>query len=179
MAMEGIAVSGPGPYVPDPTAGLLNPNDLPHAKIVRRSRNCKHLPCPQCGKSCFRNRTCTRVRHDVGDLVTGKPRAIALVYSQHRGTKCQTFFEADTSEYSRPTARYTHRVVSWAVRLVVEDGLPYQAASWHLWRDQRVIVPFATSQNWVEAGGEKGGAANVAELSRLGPGGLLGGPRGR
>ena len=173
MAMEGIAVSGPGQYVPDPTAGRLNPNDLPHAKIVRRSHNFNHLPCPQCGKSCFRNRTCTRVLHDVGDLVRGKPRDIELVYSQHRCTKCQTFFDADTSEDSLPKARYTHRVVSLAVRLVVEDGLPYQAASWHLWRDHRVFVPFATIQNWVEAGGEKGGATNVDELSRLGAGGLL------
>ena len=42
-----------------------------------------------------------------------------------------------------------------AVRLVAEDGLPYQAASWHLWRDHRVFVPYATIQNWVEAAGEK------------------------
>jgi len=42
-----------------------------------------------------------------------------------------------------------------AVRIVVEDGLPYRPASWHLWRDSRVFVPFATIQNWVEAGGKK------------------------
>ena len=59
------------------------------------------------------------------------------------------------SDYAVPKAHYTHRVVSLAVRLVVEDGLPYQAASWHLWRDHRVFVPFATIQNWVEAGGKK------------------------
>jgi hypothetical protein len=52
----------------------------------------------------------------------------------------------------------------------VEDGLPYQAASWHLWRDHRVFVPFATIQNWVEAGGEKGGPTDVDELSGLGLG---------
>jgi len=163
-------VSGPGQYVPDPTAGITDPNDLPRAKIVRRSRNFTHLPCPQCGKSCFRTRTCTRVLQDVGDLVTGRPRAIELVYSQPRCPKGQKFFDADTSEYSLPKARYTPRGVSLAVRLVIEDGLPYQAASWHLWRDHRVFVPFATIQNWVEAGGEKGGAADVDALSRLGAG---------
>jgi hypothetical protein len=72
-----------------------------------------------------------------------------------------------------PKARYPQRVVSLAVRLVVEDRLPSQAASWHLWRDHRVFVPFATLQNWVEAGGEKGGPTEVDELSRLGPRGLL------
>ena len=109
--------------------------------------------------------------HDVGDLVSGRPRDIHLVYSQHRCTKCQQDSSTRTlSEYALPKAHYTHRVVSLAVRLVVEDGLPYQAASWHLWRDHRVFVPFATIQNWVEAGGKKGGPANVDELSRLGPG---------
>jgi len=42
-----------------------------------------------------------------------------------------------------------------AVRVVAEDGLPYRPASWHLWRAHRVFVPFATIQNWVEAGGKK------------------------
>ena len=48
-------------------------------------------------------------------------------------------------------------VIAFArVRLVVEDSLPYRAAGWALWRDHRVFVPFATIQNWVEAGGKKG-----------------------
>jgi hypothetical protein len=108
------------------------------------------------------------VLHDLGDLISGRPRDIELVYSQHRCTKCNQFFNADTSEHALPKSLYTHRVVAVAVRLVVEDGLPYQAASWHLWRDHRVFVPFATIQNWVEAGGKKCGPANVDDLSRLG-----------
>jgi len=78
-----------------------------------------------------------------------------------------------------PKAHYTHRVVSLAVRLVIEDRLPSQAASWHLGREHRVFVPFATIQNWVEAGGKKGGTANVDTLSRLEPGRLLGVHRSR
>ena len=163
-------MSGPGQYFPDATEGIIRPQDLPKATIVRRSRNYPHLPCPQCGKSCFRNRTRKRLLHDVGDLVQGRPRDIELTHSQHLCTKCRNYFDADTSDYALPKAHYTHRVVSMAVRLVVEDGLPYQAASWHLWRDHRVFVPFATIQNWVEAGGKKGGSANVDQLSQLGPG---------
>jgi hypothetical protein len=170
LAKEGVAVFGPGQYGPDPTEGITRPEDLPKAKVVRRSRNYSHLPCPQCGKSCYRNRLRTRVLHDVGDLVLGRPRDIELVYSQHHCTRCNVFFNADTSEYAVPKSHYTHRVVSLAVRLVVEDGLPYQAASWHLWRDHRVFVPFATIQNWIEAGGKKGGSADVDDVSGLGPG---------
>jgi hypothetical protein len=69
-----------------------------------------------------------------------------------------------------PGSHYTHRVIALAVRLVVEDGLPYRAASWHLWRDHRVFVPFSTIQNWVEAGGKKGGAARRWKVPRRGAG---------
>jgi hypothetical protein len=48
-----------------------------------------------------------------------------------------------------PKSRYTRRVVNLAVRLIHEDGLPYRAASWHLWRDHRVFVPWGTIQNCV------------------------------
>jgi hypothetical protein len=51
-----------------------------------------------------------------------------------------------------------------AVRLVAEDGLPYRAASWHLWRDHRVFVPYATIQNWVEAAGGKNPEPVVGQL---------------
>ena len=172
-------MSGPGQYLSDPTEGITRPADLPSARISRRSRNFKHRDCPYCGKRCYRHDTFTRVLHDVGDLVDGRPRDIHLEYSQHRCTKCRQSFNADMSDYGWPKAHYTHRVVSLAVRLVIEDGLPYQAASWHLWRDHRVFVPFATIQNWVEAGGEKSGAADVDELPELEPGGLLGVHRGR
>ena len=65
------------------------------------------------------------------------------------------YFNADLSDLADRGAQYTRRVVHLAVRLVVEDGLPYRSASWHLWRDHRVFVPWATLQNWVEATGEK------------------------
>jgi len=108
--------------------------------------------------------------HDVGDLVAGRPCDIHLVYSQHRCTRCRKHFNADMSDYAAPKAHYTHRVVAVAVRLVVEDGLPYQAASWHLWRDHRVFVPYATIHNGVEAGGEKGSQPDGRRLPRRGPG---------
>jgi len=162
-------VSGPGEYLSDRTEGITRPEDLPKAKLIRRSRNFRHRPCPACGKSCFRSRTGRRILHDVGDLVVGRPRDIEISYSQHHCTRCRKYFNADMSDYGLPKSHYTHRVVALAVRLVVEDGLPYQAASWHLWRDHRVFVPYATIQNWVEAGGKKGGQPNGRFLPEVGP----------
>jgi hypothetical protein len=147
---------GPGEYRPDPTEGITRPQDLPKPRIVPHSRNYSHRPCPRCGKSCHRDRVFTRTLHDVGDLVSGRPRDIQLTYSQHHCCRCRKYFNADASDLAPPKSHYTHRVIGLAVRLVVEDGLPYEAASWHLWRDHRVFVPYATIQNWVEAGGEKG-----------------------
>lgn len=50
------------------------------------------------------------------------------------------------SDLAAPKAHYTHRIVSMAVRLVAEDGMPYEAASRRLRRDHRVFVPWATIQ---------------------------------
>src|SRR5512135_3086930 len=81
---------------------------------------------------------------------------------------------ADMTDLAPPGSPYTRGVIDVAVRLVVEDGLPYRAASWALWRDHRAFVPYATIQNWVEDGGGKGGATDPRRLPRLGALRLLG-----
>jgi len=146
---------GPGEYVPDVTEGITRVENLPKPKIVRRSRNFKRRKCPYCDYSAYRDKVFTRTLHDLGNLAANRPRDIVVTYSQHCCSRCKRYFNADTSDLADPGAQYTRRVVRLAVRLVVEDGLPYRAASWHLWRDHRVFVPFATIQNWVEATGEK------------------------
>jgi hypothetical protein len=163
--MEDFVMFGPGEYLPDPTEGITDPKDLPKPKIVERSRNFSSRPCPRCGERCGRKKLFTRKLHDLGDLVSGRPREIHLTYSQHKCSKCRKYFNADMSDLAAPKAHYTHRVVGMAVRLVAEDGLPYEAASWHLWRDHRVFVPWATIQNWVEAGGKKSSTPNRKQLS--------------
>jgi len=148
----------PGQYVADATEGITRVEDLPAPQIIERSRNYKRRPCPQCGGSAYRLRTYQRTLHELGDTLSGRPRDLHVTYSQHRCQHCGTYFNADMDDLALPRSHYTHRVVHTAVRLVVEDGLPYRAASWHLWRDHRVFVPFATIQNWVEDGGKKGRA---------------------
>ena len=81
---------------------------------------------------------------------------------------CRKYFNIDLSELALPGSHYTRRVIQLAVRLVVEDGVPYRPASWHLWRDHRVFVPFGTLQNWVESGGKKGSRADGRRVSGLG-----------
>ena len=139
-------------------------------------RTCRK-PCASSGVATIRNdharsvvgvaiaiRTVERTLHDLGDLVRERPRDLLLTYSQHYCCKCKSYFNVDMSDLALPKSHYTHRVVAMAVRLVVEDGLPYRAASWHLWRDHRVFVPYATIQNWVECGGKKGGATHPRRL---------------
>ena len=105
--------------------------------------------------SAYRDKRIGRLLHDLGDPRTERPVDIYVTYSQHLCSRCKKYFNADMSDLALPGSSYTHRVVSTAVRLVAEDGLSYRAASWHLWRDHRVFVPFATVQNWVETSGEK------------------------
>lgn len=145
----------PGEYLPDPTEGITDPDELPKAVVVQRARDFRRRPCPRCRRSCYRDGRALRRLHDLGDLRNGRPRELEVVFSKHRCEKCKLYFSVDLSDLAPPYAHYTTRVMALAVRVVVEDGLPYREASWHLWRDHRVFVPWATVQNWVEAAGEK------------------------
>jgi hypothetical protein len=73
--------------------------------------------------------------------------------SRHSCSKRRRYFNADMTDLACPGSHYTRRVVDTAVRLAVEDGLPYRAAGWAPCRDRRVLVRFATTRNRVEAGG--------------------------
>lgn len=150
-------MGGVGEYRADPTEGITRVEDLPKPKLVECARTFKRQPCPQCAHPSYRHRSYIRMLHDLGDLVLGRPREVRLTYSQHYCSFCRCYFKADTEDLAPPASQYTWRVTGLAVRLVVEDGLPYRTASWHLWRDHRVFVPFATIQNWVEAAGKKRG----------------------
>ena len=153
---------GPGEYLPDPTEGVTRPEDLPAPTIVRKSRDYPKRPCPHCGHRACRDGRRKRKLHDLGDMTTGRPREMLMTFSVHCCSKCDRYFYADTSDIAPPGAQYTTRVIAMAVRLVVEDGLPYRTASWHMWRDHRVFVPFATIQNWIEASGESNRSARYA-----------------
>ena len=104
----------------------------------------------------------SRTVHDLGEPCSGRPVDLVVSYSKHHCPHCDCYFSVDLSDLAWPKCLYTRRVQDLAVRLVAEDGLPYQAASWHLWRDHRVFVPYATIQNWVEAAGKK----NAEDASR-------------
>ena len=165
---------GPGQYRPDPTEGITRVEDLPQPIVTRRRRDYRRRPSPRCGHSAYRDSRGRRTLHDLGDPRTGRPHDLVVTHSRHDCTRCRKYFNADMTDLADRGSHYTRQVVDAAVRLVVEDGLPYRAASWSLWRDHRVFVPFATIQNWVEAGGETGGATGRDRAPRLGAGRLLG-----
>ncbi len=162
---------GPGEYRPD--IAFQRVEDLPRPKVILQERNYPYLPCPQCGRLAPRDRVFTRSLHDLGDLVSGRPLELRLTYSQHYCALCRKYFRVDQSDLAPPSSHYTQRVISLAVRVVVEDGLPYRAASWHLWRGHCVLIPFATIQNRVEAGGKKSQPRHRKRPPRLGTGWLL------
>jgi len=145
----------PGVYLADPTEGITSPDDLPTPKKQFRSRVRDTCPCPNCQYLARHHGNRERSLHHLGDPISGRPIDITLRYSLHYCCKCKTYFSNNTTDFAPPRSDYTNVVIELAVRLVVEDGLPYRSASWHLWRDHRVFVPFATIQNWVEAAGEK------------------------
>src|SRR5262245_15550188 len=140
---------GPGAYRPDPTEGITAIADLPQPEMVPYSRNDIRNVCPRCGHAAYRDKQSQMTLHDLGNVVLSCTRNLLIRYAQHDFTSDRKYFNADLYVVARPGSHYTHRVIDLAVRLVVEHGLPYRPASWHLWRDRRVFVPFAMIQNWV------------------------------
>jgi transposase-like protein len=165
---------GPGEYRPDPSEGIIRIEDLPKTKIRVQSRNSRRRPCPRCGHRAYRDGRGRRTLHDLGNPLTGRPCDLILIHSRPYCSRCRKYFNADMTDLADPGSHSTRRVIDAAVRLVIEDGLPYRTAGWTLWREHRVFVPYATIQNWVEAGGEKGGETDRCRLSRLGTLRLLG-----
>lgn len=163
----------PGIYLPDATEGIIDPKNLPRPHVIERSRNFRRHACPNCDHQASRVRTFKRTLHELGDPIENRPRDLHVTYSQHHCVACDLYFNADMLDLAVPNGHYTHRVVMTAVRCVVEDGLPYRVASWHLWRDHRVFVPFATIQNWVEAAGEKKPEMHRARIPRRRSGQVL------
>jgi DNA-directed RNA polymerase subunit RPC12/RpoP len=165
---------GPGAYRPDPSAGIPAPADLPQPAIVPYSRNDRRNACPRCGHAAYRDKPFQRTLHAVGNLALWCPRDLLGTYSQPSCTKCRKDFRADLADLAPPGRQYPHRVIDLAVRLVVADGVPSRPARWHLWRDHRVFVPFATMQHWGEAGGKKGAGTHGPGRPGLGGGGFFG-----
>ena len=146
----------PGRYAPDASEGITRLEDLSPPRLRCRSRNYRRRRCLRCGRTACRHDIGRRKLHDLSTLQSGRPLDLLVAYSKHRCAGCGRNFSADLSDLAPPGSHYTNRVIDVAVRVVVEDGLPYRTASWHLWRDHRVFVPHATIQNWVEAAGKKG-----------------------
>ena len=142
-----LPIPGPGEYRSDSTEGITRGEDLPKPKIRCPSRNYRRRPGPGCGHRADRDRQVRRTLHDLGNPLTGRPCNLILIYSQHDCTGCRKYFNAAMTDLAEPGSHSTRRVIDGAVRWVIEDGLPDRAASWSLWRDHRVFVPYATIPN--------------------------------
>lgn len=141
-------------YVPGIKA-ITSVDEVPEPIVITRRFVYRKRKCPDCGHMSCKNKTLVKTVHDFGDLDVERPVDIKIVYSQHHCCKCNTFFNANYSRIAQPRYQYSNRVVQCAIRLVVEDGLPFRPASLHLWRERLVFVPYGTIKNWVVASGEK------------------------
>ena len=148
--------SGRQPRSPTASMGGVQPSPRPH-------------PLPPLGPPlASRHPSGHRTVHELGDVSTGRPVHLVVLSSSHDCSKGRQHGHRDLRALAPPGGPDPQRVRPLAVRLVVEDGLPYRPASWHLWRDHRVFVPFATIQNWTEAGGKKGTRSDGQYVSGLG-----------
>jgi hypothetical protein len=162
-------MDGPGRYLPAPTEGIPDGNDLPAPHVVASNRDQQQTPCPRGAPSASRHTSGKRTGHDVGNLSTGHPVALLVASASHdcgHGTKPCTM---DLTDLAPPGSPDTPRVIALAVRVVGDDGVSSRAARWHLWRTHRVCAPCATLPNGAEAGGKTGPGASPRRVARVGP----------
>ena len=150
---------GPGAYLPDRTEGITRVEDLPSPVFARRSRNYRHRPLPTLRPLLLPRDGRGGILHDLGFPLRDRPRRLQVVYSKHYCAACRARTSTPTwRTWLRPAVTTPAGSSAWRPGSAVEDGLPYRTASWHLWRDHRVFVPFPTIQNWIEAAGKKSAA---------------------
>ena len=116
-------MSGPGNYVPDPTEGITNPDDLPAPVIKNRSHCRKKSRCPYCKHLATRCKKPTRKLHHPGDPASGQPVDILLQYSAHYCRQCDKYFNIDTSHIAPPKSACANAVIELAIRLGAWDLL--------------------------------------------------------
>ena len=107
---------GPGEYVPDPTEGIVDANDLPQPLVVPYDRNHDHNPCPRCGHLAYRHKSGQRTLHDLGALAAGCPIDLLVTYLSHYCLNCRKYFNSDLSDLALPGCHDTRRVIQLAVR---------------------------------------------------------------
>ena len=122
---------GPGEYRPDPSQGITRIEDLPKPKIRCQSRNYRRRPCPRCGQSAYRDRRVRRTLHDLGNPLTGRPRELIVIYSQHCCTRCRKYFNADMTDLADPVvtlpSALSTRPSAWSSRTAYRIAPPVGA----------------------------------------------------
>ena len=53
-----------------------------------------------------------RTLHDLGNPLTGRPRELIVIYSQHYCTRYRKYFNADMTDLAAPGSHSTKRVVN-------------------------------------------------------------------
>ena len=100
-ATEGFAVSGSRGLFAGPHGGHHSPRRSAQSQDRSTQPQLQTPPLSALWEICARDRVFTRILHDLGDLVSARPRDIHLVYSQHHCTAAG-YFNADTSDYALP-----------------------------------------------------------------------------
>ena len=131
----------PGASAPARPAGTPRVQDLPGPSAGSRSPTTAAAPARAAARGCHRDTTGRRAWRAGGSLRNDRPRDRRPAYPRPSGARCPRSLSADPSGRAPPGRPCTHRAISRASRLVLGDGWPSRAASWHLWPDHRVFVP--------------------------------------
>jgi len=108
--------------------GITRVEDLPKPRIEHRSRNYPARRCRRCGRRAGRYAVASRTLHDLGDPRQPVPLILLLAAPNITAPTALATSASICPTWPCPNV-CTHAASATGVRLVAEDGLPYQAAS--------------------------------------------------
>ena len=155
----------PGPVntEPVPTEPTTRIEDLPKPNLYFRELQLSTVTLPAVSPQFPPRRQRPAARSTTSETCSrGGPVTWSCSTPQHYRTRVASTSTPRGPTWPIPAATTRDGSSDTAVRLVVEDGLPYRTASWSLWRDHREFVPYchdpalgrgrgkAARRNWTE-----------------------------
>jgi len=109
---------------------------------------CKTIACPICGINGKKHSAATRL---INDISFGRAIQLKVKFNKYFCQECCKYFSFPMAELAGPNTKFTNRVKTTSIGLIVKEGLKYKDAVKYMKEKFFVDVPLSNIGNWVGA----------------------------
>jgi len=115
---------------------------------------CKTIACPICSTNGKKHSVANRFLYDLG---FGRAVKLNVKFNKYFCEKCCKYFSFPMTELAGQKTKFTNRVKTTSVCLIVREGLKYRNAVQYMKKEYFVDVPLSNIGDWVGAWKKKRG----------------------